>query len=342
MNNNRSLITRFGGIGDIVLLTPALKALTERDGNPPDLVTGAGWVYPTLKLCPYVNDIFVLSKRGLPYLVNRSSWHLKKALKHRNYNNSYNLHPEPRTQRHFNYLTLSPLTEFAGSGVEHEASRRLRELGFAQQTPYQTLTPELYTSTPDIERLQAKDPVYSAPFILIQPGNKKTMTGGDSSRSSNTKHWSNDQWQHVIRSASQSYPEATILVIGSPSESTYIDTIIAPIKSKQIRNYTKELNLLELKAASCLAAGMITVDTGPAHIAAAFGCPMIELFGPCITESHAPLNLGQPMNMLVKFENEEEKARHHSSIGLITADEVIEKFHSTFDFNRSLPESRII
>jgi heptosyltransferase-2/heptosyltransferase-3 len=337
----KSLITRFGGIGDIVLLTPTLKALTERDGVAPDLVAGAGWVFPTLKNCPYVSDIYLLGKRGLPRFFNASSRKLKKDLKNKIYKNIYNLHEEPRTARHFDFLDLSPLASYQGNSIEHESSRRLRETGLRAESLLEKALPQIFTTQSDIDSLLNKDPVYKEGFILVQPGNKKTMGRGDSTRSSNTKFWSNEKWREVISSLVSAHPNTAILVIGSPSESDYIDEIISPIKSSRIRNYSSDLNLLELKAACTLAAGMITVDTGPAHIAAALGCPMIELFGPCTPESHAPLNLGQKIEMLVKFNNESEKANYLSSIGLITPAEVIEKFESAFDFHRTAPLSRI-
>lgn len=337
----KSLITRFGGIGDIVLLTPALKAITERDGVAPDLITGAGWVYPTLKDCPYISDIYLLGKRGLPRLLNYSSRKLKKSLTGKNYQNIYNLHQEARTARHFDFLELSPLLEYAGNSIEHESSRRLREAGLAAESNYQELAPQIFTTQGEIDQLQKKDPVYSADFILVQPGNKKTMGRGDTCRISNAKFWSNEKWREVISVLASTFPEAVVLTIGSPSESDYIDEIINPIKSHQIRNYANELNLTELKAASTLAAGMITVDTGPAHIAAALGCPMIELFGPCNSITHAPLNLGQTIEMISRFESPEHEKALSPAIGLIKPAEVIEKFSSTFDFHRTAPTSRI-
>lgn len=338
---SKSLITRFGGIGDIVLLTPTLKALTERDGIAPDLITGAGWVYPTLKSCPYVSDIYLLDKRGLPRIINSSSRKLKNDLADKTYKAIYNLHQEPRTSRHFDFLELTPLLDYHGNSIEHESSRRLREAGLAAESRYEDLLPQIFTTQNDINKLLAKDPVYSGPFILVQPGNKKTMVRGDSSRTSNAKFWSNQKWQQVITALASEFPEAAILVIGSSSESDYINEILGPIQSSQIRNYSNELDLIELKAACTLAAGMVTVDTGPAHIAAALGCPMIELFGPCNSITHSPLNLGQRIEMISRFESPEHEIRLSPAIGLITPEEVIENFQSTFDFNRTPPTSRI-
>ncbi|MFC4991201.1 glycosyltransferase family 9 protein [Rubritalea tangerina] len=339
MTATRSLITRFGGIGDIVLLTPALKALTERDGSPPDLIAGANWTYPVLKDCPYINDIYILNKRGIPPFLNASSRSLKHDLSPKKYRDIYNLHPEPKTQRHLKFLPLSSIAPHHHA-MEHESNRRLREIGCPTHTP--PAAPHIYTTQSEIDTLINKAPKLNGDFILVQPGNKKTMTSGDVGRSSNTKFWSHDKWQAVIQSLAKNYPNTQILVIGSPTESDYVDEIISPLNFPNLHNYTRDLNLIELKAASTLAAGLITVDTGPAHIAAAMGCPLIELFGPCIPDSHAPLNLGQTIEMLVKFENESEKQRHHSSIGLITPEEVIEKFTQTFDFHRTPPSSRIL
>ena len=41
----------------------------------------------------------------------------------------------------------------------------------------------------------------------------------------------------------------------------------------------RELPIPRLLALQARAAGMVTVDTGPAHTAAAVGCPLVVLFG---------------------------------------------------------------
>jgi ADP-heptose:LPS heptosyltransferase len=43
-----------------------------------------------------------------------------------------------------------------------------------------------------------------------------------------------------------------------------------------------------LLALQTRAAGMISVDTGPAHSGAALGCPMVVLFGEARVERYAP------------------------------------------------------
>ncbi|WP_018969610.1 glycosyltransferase family 9 protein [Rubritalea marina] len=334
-----SLITRFGGIGDIVLLTPTLKALHERDGVAPDLITGAKWTIPTLKGCPHIGNIHILQKRGLPHFINPSSIQLKRSLKSQTFHTVYNLHPEQRTARHLGFLNLSPLHDISHDGIEHEASRRLRETGLVAQSCAEDLEPWLFSSQDAIDALVAKLPMLQRPFVLVQPGNKKTMKRGSQHSASNTKCWPNTRWQSVIKALLENYLDLEVVLTGSPSEFEYLNEITKGIESDRLHNLSNDLNIIELKAASCLAAGMITVDTGPAHIAAALGCPMIELFGPVSQISHAPLTLGQPTAFISKFHPDE--GINFPQIGLISASDVIGKFDSVFDFSRELPYSRL-
>jgi len=168
------------------------------------------------------------------------------------------------------------------------------------------------------------------------------MKPGATTRASNTKYYPDEYWQEILIALSQKYPQTPIILIGAPTEYDYLASIAAPLHLKNVYNHSKELNIVELKAICSLAAGIISVDTGPAHIAAALGCPMIELFGPVTPLTHAPLNLGQKICHLVEFDDDAHKENLEANIALITPHQVIERFEDIFNFNRERPNKRIL
>lgn len=93
------------------------------------------------------------------------------------------------------------------------------------------------------------------------------------------KRWPADRFAKL---ADHLYSEHNLAVFinGSPAESELCDEIIALAQSTPISLPALGNTLGALKPIIAGATIMITNDTGPRHIAAAFGTPLITLFGP--------------------------------------------------------------
>lgn len=72
------------------------------------------------------------------------------------------------------------------------------------------------------------------------------------------------------------------VVAGSPGEAELARSIasLCPVESGPVALPALGLTLASLKGVVRAAAIMVTNDTGPRHIAAAFGVPVVSLFGP--------------------------------------------------------------
>lgn len=118
------------------------------------------------------------------------------------------------------------------------------------------------------------------PLLLVQAGNRRTMRTGLRRRmSTNTKWWPEDNWAAIIRMLAERHPDAVILLVGAPPEADLNDELLQRAGVAQAFNVARELPIPRLLALQSRAAGMVTVDTGPAHTAAAVGCPLVVLFG---------------------------------------------------------------
>lgn len=73
---------------------------------------------------------------------------------------------------------------------------------------------------------------------------------------------------------------ATVLVSGAPRERKILDEVMRNIRTKAIDLSTLGVSLGALKDIIRRCDLMVTNDTGPRHIAAAFGVPVITVFGP--------------------------------------------------------------
>ena len=84
------------------------------------------------------------------------------------------------------------------------------------------------------------------------------------------------------------HPEHQILMLGVPQESALNERILSLANVRHADNVVHELSVAKLIGLSELATGLVSVDTGPAHLAAAVGCSVVTLFGTAEPFMYAP------------------------------------------------------
>jgi ADP-heptose:LPS heptosyltransferase len=281
-------------MGDMVLLTPLIRSLSSRYGTTVDIVSSGPWTIPLLQGQPGVGEIHLLRNRKLPYFLNGTSQSLVATLRARG--------PTPTWYCDTDNLCLNLLRR-AGMGDEHLLN--IRDLPirdgehlvshwqrFARLTPKRgsegvpgdavDLNPIL--DVPAAERagldawLAARG-LADRPVLLLQPGNKRTMRGGLRRRPTNTKWWPEPRWAALVQELAQLHPEAAILLMGVPREHDLNDEIMTLAGVRNVHNVACDLPIPRMLALMERAVAMVSVDTGPAHAAAAVGCPVVVLFG---------------------------------------------------------------
>src|SRR2546423_3161347 len=125
-----------------------------------------------------------------------------------------------------------------------------------------------------LERHGWRDPT----LILVQPGNRRTMRGRRLRVSpADDKAWPLERWAGLLRRIHARLPQALIVLCGAPRESRLLEWIAAAAQLPAVA--AAELRLPRLLALCARSHSMISVDTGPAHAAAALGLPLVVLFG---------------------------------------------------------------
>jgi heptosyltransferase-2/heptosyltransferase-3 len=126
------------------------------------------------------------------------------------------------------------------------------------------------------------------------------MHGGNRRRASNTKYWPEQCWAQVLRGLRALHPEHTILLLGVGPEAQINEEILALAKVSDAHNLAHVMTVPRLMALSASAVGMISVDTGPAHVAAALGCSVVALFdSPSKLAMYEPRGHGALVSCLV-------------------------------------------
>jgi ADP-heptose:LPS heptosyltransferase len=140
----------------------------------------------------------------------------------------------------------------------------------------------------DLEAWLGARGLSAAPLILVQVGNKRTMRRGLRRLAVNNKYWPNERWAEVLRHVRRQYPDHSIVLLGTGPEYALNQEVAALANVTHLYNAADDLPIPRLVALLARAAGLITVDSGPAHAAAAVGCPLVVLFGKALPSLYRP------------------------------------------------------
>jgi lipopolysaccharide heptosyltransferase II len=110
------------------------------------------------------------------------------------------------------------------------------------------------------------------------------------------RSWPPDRFAEVVRWLVKERG-ARVALTGSAADRP-LTTYIARTADVECLDLAGELSLLELAALIRRMNAYLTVDSGPAHMAAALGTSLVTLWGPGIFEQTAPLSPGNPPRIL--------------------------------------------
>jgi heptosyltransferase-3 len=274
-------IFRTDRIGDLVLTLPMVEAITR--GDPSARVTFCVQEYtrPLLTMASHVNDVISIGGRDLNGGVRRFA----SMLRERKIDRAIFAYPRPRLalaaalagipeRVGSRYRWYAPLftrrrAEHRRSGDKHEMEYNLRlleEIGIAAPDG---LRPSLVVDVP--RRTAARgvlqrtgiDPAVS--FIALHPG-----SGGSA------RDWPVDRFADLAQALLAEFPSKQILVTGTTAELPLMETVAAGDARIRLLRETLPLDLL----AAVLAGAELFVanSTGPLHIAAACGVPVLGFY----------------------------------------------------------------
>jgi len=299
----RPLVAHFGHFGDMVMLLPLIRTLNERFGQPVDLLTAGGWTRPLLGSQPGTGTIYWIRSRNDPYWVTPEQWGLVDALRRRGSGPAWMCDKAEHTKGRwllaragFPPESVADQVDYPRAPDEHTVDRWRR---FAQvlppslegvqlpgdsaggivppRVPSLMVLPEWRA---DLEHWLAASGLAGRPLVLVQVGSKSTTRRGRPyQRRSNRKYWPIELWAQVIAGVAALERDAELLLMGVPIEAPLNDEILAQAREPRARNVARELPMTRLLALLERARGMVAVDTGPAHAAAAFDCPQVVIFG---------------------------------------------------------------
>jgi heptosyltransferase-2/heptosyltransferase-3 len=293
------IVVRFGRLGDMVLLSPLLNLLRRRYRMPCWLIGSGPWSKQLYRDHQDIAQIWSLAGRHTPLLLGPTWWRVLWALRHSGKSPVYVCEAagSRRLKRIKSLLALAGvepercvfLRENGADGSEHRVDGLLR---FGKQTPSALqaanfpcpeVNPAPQLKVLDEDRLECDAWIRTQgwsgrPIVLVQPGNRRSMRQRRWRQNEiDDKAWSLSNWAALLRCVHETLPQAQIVLCGSRQELGLLRRIRFVTGLNDV--VAVRLPLRRLLALCEVAHSMISVDTGPAHVAAALGSPLIVLFG---------------------------------------------------------------
>jgi ADP-heptose:LPS heptosyltransferase len=293
------IVIWLGRVGDMILLSSLLDILHRRYGRPCRLIGAGAFVAEIYAAHRAVAEIACL-RRYTPFFFDITWWRVLWALRRSGSDPVYVCETNPRKLAMIRrLLTLSGIEPARCVFITEEASCRechwvdrlislgrltppaLRESDYPWPSVNPLCAPRLEVSAAaraDCDAWIAAQGWSERPIILVQPGNRRTMRGRRLQLSPHDdKAWPIERWAALLHKVHAHMPQAVIVLCGAPRESVLLRWIHTATKLPTV--VAAELPLGRLLALCESAHSMISVDTGPAHAAAALGLPLVVMFG---------------------------------------------------------------
>ncbi|MBU6477116.1 MAG: lipopolysaccharide heptosyltransferase family protein [Xanthomonadaceae bacterium] len=295
------IVIRFGRLGDMLLLAPLLDRLHRGYGEPCLLLGTGPWSAALYDAHPDAVRVLQVSARHRPLALSPERWRMLRTLRRYRGAPVHVCETEPRALAKIRrMLALAGirqsqcvfLTDAPAAPGEHWIDRLLRGCGKpppdctdAWRTPAFVGTPAPRLVLREADRrdrdtwLRARGWRGEA-LWLVQPFNKRSMRwNGPRDAADDDKAWPVQHWVAALRALREDHPDARIMLCGAPSEAPSLDALASAARLPGVEVAAHELPLRRLMALAEISDGMLSVDTGPAHVAAAMGCPLVVLFG---------------------------------------------------------------
>jgi heptosyltransferase-2/heptosyltransferase-3 len=292
----RPLIVRFGAMGDMILLTGLMQALHKRYGMVCDVLSSGGWTRPLLQGNPDLGELFLIKSRKRPYAISPEQWRTVAWLQHRPRGPVYVC--DAYSQDKLRWLLTRAGVDPADCLYFQDALFPAGSHWFDTWKIFSELSPENYPGYPNSETNYPAVPNlvvdaaahadaqtflsanrFTGPLVLLQPGNKRTLKRGRLGAIGDDKSWPTANWIELCHALLAARPEARILLCGAPPEQPLLHDIATGSGSDRVHALGDQLPIARLLALMTRAHSLISIDSGPAHAAAALRCPTVVLFG---------------------------------------------------------------
>lgn len=291
MSSRNILVIKLSALGDVVLITAALKALREQFPTARIHCLTTPESSSILHHCPYINNVIIVDQARKDI---KSMWVLGKELRGYRFDDVIDFQNN-RLSHMLCALSFSKSTLGYDNGkfsflltkrvkndvplmppVEHQF-KLLKHLGITYD---KNMRLELWPSEHDHQYVQS---LLDGEWL----GNVTEMVGINIAASA---RWASKNWpvDHIVKLCDMlSAKNIRVFLTGQQKDKGVARQIIAKAKSKP-SDFTGKTNIMQLAALIARSKAYVSGDSAPLHVAAAMDVPIVALFGPTDPKRHMP------------------------------------------------------
>ncbi len=295
----------------MVMLTALLALLHQRYGRPCQLLAAGPWNAPLFTGHADVARLWPLPRHA-PMALSADSWRAARMLRRCAPGPVYVAEYQPRQVRRIRRLLALAGIDAARclflpeDGAATHWVERLVAFGHATPAALPAPAypagagpwrPHLAVQPADIAGIEewlARHACAARALILIQPGNFRTFSRRrEAYRGADDKAWPLERWVRLLESLHAQRPDCRVLLCGAPAEAELLQELAGAAALEAV--VAAALPLRPFMALCLRAHSMISIDTGPAHVAAALGVPLVVLYGAENPARWLPRSPGSPV-----------------------------------------------
>ena len=273
----RILLIRLSSLGDIVLTTPAIRAVRAHFPDAYIAMLVAKQSSDILRENPHLNEIITFDRLAK----NKDTGEMLRVirlLRERKFTLTIDLQRKFRTEM---LMYFSGAAERVGKGRlstirvleqgNKHATAHYFDMLHAAGIPAEDQRLELFLS--ESERLDA-----AQRFEAADVNDGRLKVGFFPGAGWKLREWMPERFAAIGDRLVERF-NANVLIFGGPKEAVLVQTV-ADLMNAQAIPFAGNLQIRELAACLEKCDLFLTNDTGPMHIAAAVGTPTVSLFGP--------------------------------------------------------------
>lgn len=277
MASPKILLIRLSSLGDIVLTTPAIRAVRANFPNAYIAMLVAKQSADVLLENPNLDEIITFDRHAKDKDTGEM-WRIVRLLRERKFTRAIDLQRKLRTEM---LMYLSGATDRIGKGwlctvrVREQGNKHATEHYFdllhAAGIPAEDRELELFLAeseqTDAVQRFKTAGVVDAGLKVGVFPGAGWKL-----------REWMPERFAAIGDRLVEHF-NADVLIFGGRKESELVHTVESLMHRRAI-SFAGNLQIRQLAACIEQCDLFVTNDTGPMHIAAAVGTPTVSLFGP--------------------------------------------------------------
>ena len=299
----RVLLFRLERIGDLLMTLPAISALRARLPNAELRLVVGSWSAPLAHCMPAIDAVETFDvpwlSRERPGSKLRAAAAQSAGWRRRGYDLAINFEPDIRS----NALLVASgarcragYTSGGGGGFLTDAldyDRTIHSAANAQRLVDRILPVQRH---PLAAEASSRAPFVipgaahrAADLLLVTHDDRGPLVGINPAAGRLVKEWPPERFAAVAAALAKD-TRATIVLLGAEGDGAKADGVRRALRGTgPVIDLVGRAPLVELAAVLARLSLLITGDTGPAHLAATVGTPVVAIFGPTNPVRYAPL-----------------------------------------------------